>query len=317
MSVRFSVVIPLHRDGPRFRRCLDACLRLDYPSFEVIVVGDRAPKALPPEVRLVETEADSDTSPPEKRDAALPVATGEVLAFIDDDAYPSEAWLTAAARYFADPSVVAVGGPGLTPPQSSWPERVGGAVYESPAGSAVLRHRFVPGRPREVDDHPAFNLLVRRDALEAVQGWRSTFYGGEDTLLCARLVEAGHSVTYTPDVRVFHHRRPIVAAHLRQVANVGRHRGFFVRAYPVNSRRAVYFLPVAAYAVLGAFGALLWRRPGLGLGLGLSAYAAVAGETLLRHPPSVALATPPMVVAHHLAYGAAFVRGLFTRELAR
>jgi GT2 family glycosyltransferase len=316
-SPKFSIVIPAHRDGPGFRRCIEACLDQDYSDFEVVVASDRSVPGLPQGVTLVETGASADTSPAEKRDSAFPITSGDVLAYVDDDAYPRRDWLTAAARLFADPNVQAVGGPGITPPESDWPERVGGAVYESPAGSAFLRYRFLPQRARRVNDYPAYNLLVRREALDAVGGWGTTFYGGEDTVLCLRLAEKGWLVHYDPEVVVFHHRRPILRSHLRQVANVGRHRGYFVRVFPATSRRALYALPAFAPIALGIGLLLLWRRPAAGLTLAATGYALVAAETLRRHPPSVALATPAVAAAHHLAYGAAFLRGLLGRRITR
>jgi hypothetical protein len=101
------------------------------------------------------------------------------------------------------------------------------------------------------------------------------------------------------------------------VANVGRHRGYFVRAFPATSRRALYALP--AFAPFGlALGAVALRRhPALGFGLAATGYALVAAETLRRHPASVALVTPAVTAAHHLAYGTAFVRGLLGRGLSR
>ena len=316
-EVKFSIVIPLHRDGSAFRRCVQACLDQEHPQFEVVVASDRPVAGLPPEVILIETGSSSDTSPAEKRDAAFAKSSGDVLAFVDDDAYPRRDWLARAAEHFADENVEAVGGPGVTPLESSWRERVGGAVYESPAGSAFLRYRFVPLPARRVSDYPAYNLLVRRRALEAVGGWGTTFYGGEDTVLCLKLAEAGWLVHYTPDVVVFHRRRPILRPHLRQVANVGRHRGYFMRAFPATSRRAVYALPALVPGALLAGAFLLWRRPALGLPLIGTGYGLVAAESLRRHSPSVALTTPLVAAAHHLAYGTAFVRGLLARDMVR
>jgi glycosyltransferase involved in cell wall biosynthesis len=316
-GLRFSIVVPAHRDGPAFRRCLQACLDQDHPNFEVVVASDRPLPQLPQNVTVVETGASADTSPAEKRDTAFPKTSGDVLAFVDDDAYPRRDWLTAAERHFTRPGVQAVGGPGLTPPESAWAERVGGAVYESPVGSAFLRYRFLPLEPRRVNDYPAYNLLVRRDALETVGGWDTTFYGGEDTVLCLRLAERGWLVEYAPDVVVFHHRRPILRSHLRQVANVGRHRGYFVRAFPTTSRQALYVLPALAPAALALGALLVWKRPVTGLGIAAAGYALVAAETLRRHPPSVALATPAVATAHHLAYGLAFLRGLLGRRITR
>ena len=316
-TLRFSVVIPAHRDNAAFRRCVAAALAQDYPDFEVVVASDRPIPDLPEDVVSVETGSSADTSPAEKRDRAMSGATGDVMAYLDDDAYPARDWLSRAAEHFADESVHVLGGPGLTPPDSPWPERVGGAVYESPAGSAFLRHRFLPLPPRSVSDYPAYNLFVRREALAAVGGWGTTFYGGEDTVLCLKLAQAGWLVRYSPDVVVFHRRRPILRAHLQQVANVGRHRGYFMRAFPATSRRALYVLP--AFAPLGlALGAVALRRhPALGFGVAAAGYALVAAETLRRHPASVALVTPAVTAAHHLAYGTAFVRGLLGRGLSR
>jgi GT2 family glycosyltransferase len=315
--LRFSIVIPAHRDGLALRQCIRACLEQEYPAFEIVVVSDRALPAMPDGVMCIETGSRWDTSPAEKRDAAFREATGDVLAFVDDDAYPRSDWLARAAAHFADDHVQAVGGPGLTPPDSRWPERVGGAVYESPAGSAFLQYRFLPRPPRRVNDYPAYNLFVRRRALEAVGGWGTGFYGGEDTVLCLKLAEAGWPIHYEPDVVVFHHRRPILTPHLRQVANVGRHRGYFVRAFPATSRRILYALPAFVPAALAIAALTFRRRPGLGLTAAATVCGLVAAESAQRHPASVALATPFVAVAHQVAYGTAFLRGLLGRSISR
>jgi GT2 family glycosyltransferase len=314
---RFSIVIPAHRDGAAFRRCIEACLEQDYPDFEIVVASDHPLSELPEGVTIVETGAGADTSPAEKRDAALAKTSGDVLAYVDDDAYPQSDWLSRAARHFSDETVQAVSGPGVTPPESSWSERVGGAVYESPAGSAFLRYRFLPLRERRVDDYPAYNLLVRRKAIETVGGWGTTFYGGEDTVLCLKLARAGWPILYAPDVVVYHQRRPILGPHLRQVANVGLHRGHFVRAYPETSRRLIFALPALGPLALLLAGLAVSRRPRLGMALLSAGYVVLSAETLRRHPLPVAVITPAVTAAHHLAYGTAFVRGFITRRLDR
>jgi GT2 family glycosyltransferase len=313
----FSIVIPAHRDGAAFRRCVLSCLEQDYEGFaEVIVATDRPLAALPETVKVVETGSqDDDTSPAEKRDAAFSIASGDVLAYLDDDAYAAPDWLSAAARRFREPNLMALGGPGLTPPRSPWRERVGGAVYESPAGSGHLRYRFVRGSERRVDDYPAYNLFVRREALEAVGGWGTKFYGGEDTVLCLKLARAGWPVLYAPEVVVYHRRRPILGPHLRQVANVGRHRGHFVRAYPETSRRLTFALPALGPLALLLAALAVRRRPRAGMALIGAGYAILAAETLRRHPLPVAVTTPGVAAAHHLAYGTAFVRGFLTGRL--
>ena len=313
----FSILIPLHREGPDFRRCLEACQALEWNDFEVIVVSDVPVADLPPSVVSIVTGAEGDTSPAEKRDRGFEHARGEVVAYLDDDAFPAPPWLTAAAAHFSDQAVAAVGGPGVTPLDSPWREQVGGSVYESPLGSGPLRHRFWPLAARYVDDFPAFNLMVRREALETVGGWGTTFYGGEDTILCLKLAATGKRVLYAPDVVVFHRRRPILRPHLRQIANVGRHRGYFMRRYPDNSRRLLYFLPALVPIVLCLAVVAAWYRP-VAVGLvALAGYLVVVIEAARRDPLRVALAMPFVLVAHHLAYGLAFARGSLGRPLTR
>jgi hypothetical protein len=59
------------------------------------------------------------------------------------------------------------------------------------------------------------------------------------------------------------------------------------------------------------------RRPVASVALAAAGYALVAAETLRRHPLSVALATPVVATAHHVAYGSAFLRGLLGRRITR
>jgi glycosyltransferase involved in cell wall biosynthesis len=315
-----SVIVPLHRMTPAARRCISEVMSLPGGRHELLVVSDRPVDGLPSGAQAVLTGSAEDTSPAEKRDAALAHVQGEICAFLDDDAYPASDWLDCALRRFEDPTIAALGGPGLTPPGSSLRERVGGAFYESPLGSGGLRYRFVrEGGVREVDDFPAYNFFVRTEILRGLGGWNSRFYGGEDTKVCLDLVKAGYRIVYDPDVVVYHFRRPIFRSHMRQVGNVGRHRGYFVRAFPQTSARPLYFAP--AVALLAAPLVLAWasrsstRLAGVGAvtvagGAGIAASALRGG-----HDGAVAALLPAALAAGHAAYGAGFVRGLLTQRI--
>ncbi len=317
------MIIPLHRYTEVSRRCIETTLSLHSDLHEVLVVSDGEIDGLPPGVRALTTGSGADTSPAEKRDLALAHARGEICAFIDDDAWPAEDWLARALeRFDSDPSIAAVGGPGVTPPDSTFCARAGGAFYESPLGSGSLRTRFVPsGSVVETDDWPAYNLFIRRSVLNAVGGWSSRFYGGEDTKLCLALVEAGHRIVADPSVVVFHARRPIFLPHMRQVHNVGRHRGWFVRRYPRTSARPLYFVPSAA--LLAAPLVALWglrgsRRRRRGLFAATAAgWVAISTDAARRGASNgVALILPAVLAAGHGAYGAGFIEGVvFTSEI--
>lgn len=316
--MRFSVVVPLHRVTPAVYRLLEAIEALDYDDFELLVVSD-TPVDLPScrGMRVITTGATSDTSPAEKRDAAAIHATGAALAYIDDDAYPAPDWLTVAAELLSDPSVHAVGGPGLTPPESAFRERVGGAVYESPLGSGPLAYRFTSQPARVIDDYPAYNLIVRTDAVRLAGGWASTLYGGEDTVFCRRLADCGAPVHYDPRLVVFHHRRPLFSAHMRQVHNVGRHRGNFLRTGDPSSRQPVFV--IGPFAVVATVAWLTWallrgsrRQRAVVATAGLAAAVACPDRD-----PRVRLLFPVGLLAHHAAYTWGFISGVVTRRIVR
>ena len=149
-------------------------------------------------------------------------------------------------------------------------------------------------------------------------GWASTFYGGEDTRFCEALGRVGVSVHYRPDLIVHHHRRPVFVAHMRQIANVGRHRGHFARARGSTSRRAFYALPAVCLLAAPILAAVIARR------YGRRRLAGVAGglyATLAAASPAIGwrerLLFPPAIVAHHASYAGAFLAGLGTRHLDR
>lgn len=317
MTPRVSVIIPLHRYSDIARRCVETCLALARDQHEVVVVSDAPIQGLPSGARAVTTGAERDTSPAEKRDLAFEHALGSIFAYIDDDAWPAEDWLDKAlARFDADPTIDAIGGPGLTPPDSKFAARAGGAFYESPLGSGPMRNRFLAiGEVTDTDDWPAFNFFVRREALAAAGGWASKFYGGEDTKLCLALVEAGHRIVADPEVVVYHARRPILRSHMRQVHNVGRHRGWFVHTYPATSARAVYFAPALALPVGPALlmcGLTGSRRRRLGtLAVGSLAWLGISVDAVRRGTePAIAALLPAVLAAGHGAYAAGFIEGL-------
>lgn len=330
---KISVIIPLHNCSERFLKDFSHFRNLEYPNFEILIVADEplfneAENPLcaklkrlerPGLVRILSTGRQL-TGPGEKRDLGTQKATGEICAFIDDDAYPRPDWLRSVLKSFDDAEVAAVGGPGVTPPEDSLLEQASGAVYASALGSGQALHRFIQRRPREVDDFPAFNLFVRTEALKEVGGFSTKYYGGEDTKLCLEIVKSGKKILYSPEVLVFHHRRPLLFGHLKQIANVGLHRGYFVKMYPQTSRRLFYFLPsiVVMVLFLGLLLSAFSKIVAAMLLLSLAGYFAVAFvSTMPASRLTVALLGAAGIMATHIVYGCAFIRGLTLKRLDR
>lgn len=309
-----SIVIIAARRTAYLDEALAAITRLKRPPAETIVVLDEAPAASLGAARCI---VSGPTGPAQKRDMGASAASGALVAFLDDDAYPAPGWLEAAVPHFQNPTVWAVGGPGVTPPGDAFRAQASGWTYASWIVSGPTRFRYVPGPRRAVDDYPSMNLIVRRSAFETVGGFDSAFYPGEDTKLCLELVRRGGGIVYEPGALVYHHRRPVMRGHLRQIAQYGRHRGYFARVFPETSRRFQYFIPSAwlVWLVAGAL-ASVWLEPVRAVFLGTLAFygIAVGGSAVLAAWSSrsvgIGAVVLPAIVASHLWYGWHFVGGL-------
>lgn len=313
---RVSILIAFSNPGPYLEQCLEKIGELDYPDYEVILLPDQDMEKPPGPVRVIPT---GPVGPPVKRDLGAAEADGEILAFIDDDAYPQEDWLKAAVPHFGNPAVAAIGGPASTAPEDGIRERAGGKVLAGWMVGGVHVYRHIPKMLREVDDYPTCNLLVRKSSFERTGGFDTPYWPGEDTVLCWKLTrEGGGKIIYDPDVQVFHHRRPLFRKHWRQIGNYGLHRGYFVKKYPATSRRPNYFLPSlwTLFLLLGWFPLLL--VPGgirfylVPVGLYLLLALASGFRTWNWKEGSLVAAG---IVTTHVVYGLNFLRGLAARRL--
>ena len=322
---RISVVIACPGDSWMLQECIEALSAQTYDKWEAIVLPDEfffpSFKAEAGRVSVVPT---GKVRPAEKRNIGIREAHGDIIAFIDDDAYPDAHWLEYAVKYFGDDTVGAVGGPGATPPGDAWLARLGGRVYANPLVSGNYRYRYVAGGVRrDVDDYPSCNLLVRKSLLEDSGGYRTDFWPGEDTLLCKDIVDGGKRIVYDPWVVVYHHRRALFGPHLRQLGRYAFHRGYFCKRFPSNSLHLSYFvpsafvlyllawLPVAAIAVAPGSPCAIAKAAFL---IPLPVYALLVLATSFSLNPVSWLLTAAGVVATHATYGVRFMQGLLAKK---
>lgn len=317
---KIDIIIPLYVISDRFFSDLKYYEKLEYPNFQLVIVCDKKIK-LPvlkgAKVKLLLTHK-KHSGPAEKRDIALFKTNAEICAFIDDDAYPDKKWLINAAKLFENNDIVALGGPGLTPKEDTYWEKLTGIVYSSFFCGGSAQYRFVKGKRQFVDDYPAYNLLIRTKELKAVGGYDSYFYGGEDTFLCLKLITKGWKILYDPEVIVFHHRRALFMPYLRQIANIGKHRGYFAKKFPQTSRRFIYFLP--SLLTIGFFLFLLLsfiNKVFFVIFFSLFVICFLIGMASIKKQTTLwnAFLVSWGIILTHISYGIYFLKGLFTREL--
>jgi glycosyltransferase involved in cell wall biosynthesis len=223
---RASVVVCTYNGGRTIRRCLEALQRLDYPGFEVIVVDDGSKDNAPAiaaefPVKLIRTENRGLSS---ARNTGYKAAKGEIIAYIDDDAYPDPHWLQYLAATLLEGHAGA-GGPNLPVPA------------DGPTAACIAN---TPGNPTHVllsdiiaEHVPGCNMAYWKWALEAVGGFDHQFrIAGDDVDLCWRLQERGWTLGFSPTAQVWHHRRGTVRQFWRQQRNYGRAEADLERKWP-------------------------------------------------------------------------------------
>lgn len=321
---KVSIIVPVVAINDYILESVPKMLVLDWPDFEIIIFTDE--KDDKHKWRKTRIIASGKVGPAEKRDLALKYAEGDILAFLDDDAYPEKNWLKMAIKHFNDPKIAGVGGPAITPRDDSILQKVSGAVFESYVGGAGARNRYLPiGSVKEIDDWPTVNLLVRKNVFEKVGGFDNTYWPGEDTKLCLDIKKAGYKLIYEPKAIVYHHRRSNLIKHFKQIGNYGLHRGHFAKIYPETSCKLFYFVPtlfdlyliglIVLSLILNSYFLILVLLPLLLYFLGLFFDAIIISARWKN--PLVGLFTIPMVFLTHVWYGIRFVQGSIIKKLKR
>ncbi|OGI34193.1 MAG: hypothetical protein A2259_02100 [Candidatus Moranbacteria bacterium RIFOXYA2_FULL_43_15] len=313
--IKYSFIIPTKEINAYIRGLIPRLLDFDRDDFEIIIYPDKTTSESWEKTRQISS---GSVDPAKKRNLALRDAQGEVLVFIDDDAYPETNFLETLEKNFSNQNIMAVGGPALTPGESNFWQRVSGAMFlSSLSGGFPERYRPV-GKKKFVCDWPTVNLSIRKKTFEEIGGFSCRYWPGEDTYLCHDLLTKKNvRVLYDPELIVYHHRRESLKQHLRQISAYGLHRGFFAKRFPETSFHWRYFMPslFVLFAVFGFFGSffsgLILKLYFLGWAIYLTAIAN-AFYDIYRYEKSflVTLAALYYIFLSHIFYGLRFIEGL-------
>lgn len=313
-----SVIMPIDRTGVDTVRAIQSVLeQLTARAFELILVGREIPQIDDARVQRIELE---DRNPARRRNEAARVASGVILAFIDDDAFADERWIDSAiALMTSDASIVAVGGPDPAPDDSPVSQLISETLLSTPMiGSGILCHERRQGtrEVRSPSDLALVNLFVRKRDFEALGGFDEQIgYIGEDTTLLARLLELGR-VVYSDQIVVRHRRRPFPFGYLRQRWRYRVKTGSMMLGrssiYRRNPKILLFLVCCIAFIVLAA---VSWRAASLILILYAALTLALA-IPLTRLPPRWWPAIPFAFALHHATYFLGMLTGMIRGLLA-
>lgn len=207
-----SIIIPVKNDASLLKACLESISNLDYPKNKIeVIIADGMSTDNSAEVaknygaRVVLNEKQT-VSP--GRNIAFKRSSGEVIAFTDADCVVDKNWIINSLKYFEDDKVACVGGPNLTPPDEGNFGKAVGFVFNQRIFSAGSIHARKLENITEVRSIPGCNAIYRREALDKVMPIDESLLTCDDTELNQRLIDKGYKLLYTPDVFVWHYRRP-------------------------------------------------------------------------------------------------------------
>lgn len=214
---RVSVVVCVYNGAALLAKCLRSLEAVDYPDLEVIVCDDGStdgsadianefPFLVLPLDRVGLSRA---------RNAGIEAATGEIVAFLDSDAFCHPEWPYHLALSLENEGVRATGGPNLPVP-----------------GVGITEHAVAqsPGSPMEVltgdtraEHVPGCNMAYEKEALLAIGGFNPIYTAaGDDVDVCWKILDAGWEIGFSPAAQVRHHRRDTVRGYLKQQRGYGR-----------------------------------------------------------------------------------------------
>src|SRR4029077_13374763 len=150
---------------------------------------------------------------------------GEIVAYLDDDAWPDPDWLTYLAAAFQDGGYGGVGAPNIPPPSDG---PIAQCVANAPGGPI---HVLISDT--EAEHIPGCNMAFRQDALAKVGGFDPQFrVAGDDVDICWRIQDAGFRLGFSPSAVVWHHRRNSVRAYWRQQKEYARAESLLAEKWP-------------------------------------------------------------------------------------
>lgn len=209
-------IIIITRNRPfLLRHALKRVLAQCYPYKELIVVDSSSNneseqvRAEYPEVRYVRLHR-QDNNRPQARNQGLAIASGEIIAFIDDDAMVQPGWLDALVATYQDGTVGAAGGRIIKAPEPFCNQVTGspGLLIKASGDVIATGLEAVSTRQVEVEHLRGCNMSFRRKALEQVGGFDSKYTLTnmlEDTDLCIRVKKAGWRIMFNPAMAVVHY----------------------------------------------------------------------------------------------------------------
>ncbi len=251
-----SIIIPTCNRPRQLSACLVALAQLDYPRdrYEIVIVDDGSETpVVAPGARVIRQP---NAGPGTARNTGAREASGEFLAFTDDDCAPAPDWLRqAVTRLAANPGHI-VGGHICNALRAN--------LYAEASQMLVsyLYDYYNTGR-RGPSFFTSNNMAVAHSLFLDVGGFDSLLSraAAEDRELCDRWLHLGHGLTYAPEMIIHHSHDLTLRSFWRQHFNYGRGAHYYHvvraqrRAGPLRVEPRAFYFNLLRYPFTRSHGA--------------------------------------------------------------
>lgn len=181
------------------------------------------------------------------RNKGLEAVTSDIIYFLDDDTFMDQDNIKILQEKFEKyPTIGVVGGPNLTPPNSSRFQNISGILLSSFCTSYKMSNRYLTkGNDRITNDEELIlcNLAIKKDLfIKYNLRFNEMLHYNEENLLLEQLGKHNIKMMFSPQLKVYHHRRENLKSFLLQIYNSGKGRGIMSVIMP-SSIKIFFLLP--------------------------------------------------------------------------
>ena len=219
MDKKVSIVICTYNRASFLKRTLRSLENLKYKNFEVIVINgpstDDTQKILDLYKNVIKVSNNPVANLSISRNMGIKLSSGDIVAFIDDDAIPDPMWLNDIISMYTDKKIGGVGGRVYGPGDDHFQFENGyvdiwgdanvhccdGSNFNDPKG---MLYNMMLGT----------NCTFLRQALIEVGGFDEYYeYFHDESDLCLRIVRAGYKILNHPRAYIHHE---YASSHIRK-----------------------------------------------------------------------------------------------------
>lgn len=207
-NLKVSIIIPVYNEEQILSLCLDSLMKLNYPKelLEIIIIDNNSRDSSASIIKKypVKYMFEAQKGRSIARNTAIKAASGEIIAFTDADCIVGKQWLKSLVRGFTAKNIGCCGGRILSYKPANWIEQ---SFYW------LQKNQYKSLEYSDSENYftePLFatcNLACRREVIDKIGLFDTTFEAGEDTDFLWRANLAGFQLKHVRDAVVFHKHR--------------------------------------------------------------------------------------------------------------